>query len=532
MTEAENPEADEREETDRTMPTPQEEETEATSAAAELLRALADPGVPEHLVAKVRAAAGAEAGGPGAVFFEAPLAAVKSLCTILNAAKDRPAEMRYKPFALKSRLLASSDVENAIGCGLPAAQVDVITSLCDGAAADAPGYGIVVSVALACGTNVVRGASYTVAGDAVTAAVDDIVVAPAAPSVWAMSPKHTPENPNKDEPWLWCLSRGRSRSDKEPPFNYGGDLRPWPIMTPRNQLHLRTVPPEVPRPDYAETADPVSEVESKQQQIVVQYNAKQIDVLRRCCQVARGALDAVVRAVRPGVTTEELDKICHAYITAHGGYPSPLNYYNFPKSCCTSVNEVICHGIPDARPLKDGDIVNIDVTAYIYGYHGDLNETVLVGKTCTEKTKHLLMTAYKCLQKGIEQVRPGSRYRDIGEEVTKLATRRNCSVVKSYCGHGIGTLFHCAPNIPHYAKNKAVGSMKEGHVFTIEPMINAGDWRDVTWPDGWTAVTKDGEWSAQYEHTMVVTADGVEILTARNETSPNVFPWTEEEAKP
>lgn len=154
---------------------------------------------------------------------------------------------------------------------------------------------------------------------------------------------------------------------------------------------------------------------------------------------------------------------------------------------------MICHGIPDARPLVDGDIVNVDVTAYIYGYHGDLNETVLVGGKCDDKAKHLLMTAYKCLQKGIEQVKPGSRYRDIGEEVTKLATRRKCSVVKSYCGHGIGTLFHCAPNIPHYAKNKAVGQMKEGHVFTIEPMINAGDWRDVTWPDGWTAVTKVSE---------------------------------------
>ena len=171
----------------------------------------------------------------------------------------------------------------------------------------------------------------------------------------------------------------------------------------------------------------------------------------------------------------------------------------------------------------------MDVTAYIYGYHGDLNETVLIGDV-DDESKHLCMTAYKCLQRGIETVKPGARYRDIGEEVTKLATQRKCSVVKSYCGHGIGTLFHCAPNIPHYAKNKAVGSMKEGHVFTIEPMINAGDWRDETWPDGWTAVTRDGKRSAQYEHTMVVTSDGVEILTRRNEDSPRVFPWTEAES--
>ena len=161
---------------------------------------------------------------------------------------------------------------------------------------------------------------------------------------------------------------------------------------------------------------------------------------------------------------------------------------------------------------------------------GDLNETVLIGDV-DDESKHLCTTAYKCLQRGIETVKPGARYRDIGEEVTKLATQRKCSVVKSYCGHGIGTLFHCAPNIPHYAKNKAVGSMKEGHVFTIEPMINAGDWRDETWPDGWTAVTRDGKRSAQYEHTMVVTADGVEILTRRNEDSPRVFPWTDGESE-
>jgi len=316
-----------------------------------------------------------------------------------------------------------------------------------------------------------------------------------------------------------------------PPFNYAGPLRPAPIMTPRNALHLREVPAGIPRPDYAETADPVSETESKLQRINYAYDAAQLATLRECCAVARGALDATVRAVRPGVTTEALDVICHKYIVAHGGYPSPLNYYNFPKSCCTSVNEVICHGVPDARALREGDVVNVDVTAYFKGFHGDLNETVPVGR-CDAESLKLLMTAYKCLQKGIEQVKPGARYRDIGEEVTKVAHARGASVVKSYCGHGIGTLFHCAPNIPHYAKNKAVGTMKEGHVFTIEPMINAGDYKDVTWPDGWTAVTKDGSRSAQYEHTMAVTAEGVELLTARTATSPNVFPWSDPESHP
>ena len=533
------------------MPTPAEEAAEAPTAAANLLAALADPGAPEFLVEVVRAAAGgsrsassvaSEASAPqppsvGAVFFEVPLAAAKTLCMVLATAKDRgtPAATRFKSFAAKSRLVTPSDVENAIGVGLRPEHVDVISSLCGTDVAQTPvrRYAVVVSIALCCGVNVVRGASYDVSEDAseVRASVRDVVVSPAAPSVWAMTPKHTPENPSESEPWLYCLSRGRSRAKEMPAFAYGGALRPAPIMTPRNPLHLREVPESIPRPDYAETADPVSEAESKLQSVCAQYSAAQVKVLRTCCDIARGALDATVRAARPGVTTEELDKICHAYITAHGGYPSPLNYYNFPKSCCTSVNEVICHGIPDARELVEGDILNVDVTAYFNGYHGDLNETVLIGK-CDQKSKHLLMTAYKCLQSGIEVVKPGARYRDIGEEVTKTANKRECSVVKSYCGHGIGTLFHCAPNVPHYAKNKAVGTMKEGHVFTIEPMINAGDWRDHTWPDGWTAVTKDGSRSAQYEHTMVVTADGVELLTARTEDSPRVFPWTDEESDP
>lgn len=512
------------------MPTPAEEAAEATTAAADLLAALADPGVPEHLVAKVRAAAGADA-AKGAIFFEAPLAAVKSLRAILAAAKDRPAELRYKPFALKSRLVGVADIENAIGRGLPADQVDAVAALCSTDATAADAYAVIVSVALACGTNVVRGATYAVSGADVVATTGEWAVDPAAPSVWAMTPKHTPENPNPSEPWLWCVDRGRGRSDKMPPFNYAGKLRPAPIMTPRNVLHLRDVPEGIVRPEYAETGDAVEEAESKSQHITPQLKPSQIDVMRKCCEVGRGALDAVVRAARPGVTTEELDKICHAYITAHGAYPSPLNYYNFPKSCCTSVNEVICHGIPDGRPLESGDILNVDVTAYMHGFHGDLNETVLVGE-CDDKAKHLLMTAYKCLQSGIETVKPGTRYRDIGEEVTKVAKERDCSVVKTYCGHGIGTHFHCAPNVPHYAKNKAAGAMKEGHVFTIEPMINEGDWRDVTWPDGWTAVTKDGSRSAQYEHTMVVTADGVELLTARVESSPRIFPWNDEESDP
>ncbi|KAJ8317978.1 hypothetical protein KUTeg_003069 [Tegillarca granosa] len=195
-------------------------------------------------------------------------------------------------------------------------------------------------------------------------------------------------------------------------------------------------------------------------------------------------------------------------------YPSPLNYYQFPKSCCTSVNEVICHGIPDKRPLQDGDIMNIDVTVYHRGYHGDLNETFFVGNV-DEGSKKLVKTTYECLKNAIDEVKPGVRYREMGNIIQKHAQAHGYSVVRSYCGHGIHSLFHTAPSVPHYSKNKAVGVMKPGHTFTIEPMISEGTWRDEMWPDNWTAVTQDGKRSAQFEHTLLVTDTGCEILTRR-----------------
>jgi len=203
-------------------------------------------------------------------------------------------------------------------------------------------------------------------------------------------------------------------------------------------------------------------------------------------------------------------------------YPSPLNYRFFPKSVCTSVNETICHGIPDQRALQDGDILNIDVTLYHGGYHGDLNETYYVG----EKAKadpdavRVVETARECLDQAIAIVKPGMMFRELGKVIEAHAKSRQTSVVRTYCGHGINTLFHCAPNIPHYAKNKAVGMAKPGMCFTIEPMINLGTYKDKTWPDNWTSTTADGKWSAQFEHTLLVTETGAEILTARLPTSP------------
>uniref|UniRef100_A0A1X7UF24 Methionine aminopeptidase n=1 Tax=Amphimedon queenslandica TaxID=400682 RepID=A0A1X7UF24_AMPQE len=181
-----------------------------------------------------------------------------------------------------------------------------------------------------------------------------------------------------------------------------------------------------------------------------------------------------------------------------------------------SVNEVICHGIPDKRELENGDICNVDITVYYGGFHGDLNETMFVGKP-SERAQKIVTAAYECMMKGIGIVRPGTKYRDVGAEIQSHAHSKGFSVVRSYCGHEINQLFHTVPNVPHYAKNKAVGVMKAGHTFTIEPMISEGVWHDVTWPDNWTAVTSDGKLSAQFEHTLLVTESGFEILTLREE---------------
>ncbi|KAI7871144.1 peptidase M24, structural domain-containing protein [Spinellus fusiger] len=292
-----------------------------------------------------------------------------------------------------------------------------------------------------------------------------------------------------------------------PYYSYTGSLRATYPLSPK-----RSVPEAIPRPDYAETGIPVSEQDVRSSTTIKVLNAEEIEGMRKVCKIGREALNIGAAAIRPGITTDEIDRIVHEAIIERGAYPSPLNYYNFPKSLCTSVNEVICHGIPDKRPLKEGDIVNLDVTCYLGGFHGDLNETYLVGKV-DEAGKKLVNTARECLEKAIAMVKPGVKYRDFGNVIEDHARKNGFSVVRTFCGHGINQLFHCAPNIPHYANNKAIGTMKAGHVFTIEPMICEGTWRDEIWPDNWTAVTKDGKRSAQFEHTLLVTEQGVEILT-------------------
>lgn len=299
-------------------------------------------------------------------------------------------------------------------------------------------------------------------------------------------------------------------------FSFSGPLRPTLIS------HKRVMPNNIRRPDYADHVGGVSESElrdRKNHNNIRVYTSKELDGdygLRHACRMGREVLDEAGKAVRVGVTTDEIDRVVHEACIERDCYPSPLNYYNFPKSVCTSVNEVICHGIPDYREIKDGDIVNIDITTYNRGgYHGDLNETFLVGNV-DDDGKRLVETSFKCLAAALDKVKPGTLYRDLGTAIHKVASKKKCSIVKTYCGHGIGSLFHTIPNVPHYHKNKAKGTMKAGHVFTIEPMINLGSHGDYTWGDNWSAVTTDGKRSSQFEHTLLVTDTGYELLTARN----------------
>ncbi|TFY81016.1 hypothetical protein EWM64_g2995 [Hericium alpestre] len=231
-------------------------------------------------------------------------------------------------------------------------------------------------------------------------------------------------------------------------------------------------------------------------------------------RLAREVLDLAASHVRPGVTTDEIDAVVHQACIDRNAYPSPLNYRHFPKSVCTSVNEAICHGIPDQLKLVEGDIINIDVTLFYDGFHGDLNETYAVGNI-DDDSKRVIRTARQCLDEAIKLCKPGALFRDLGKTIEPIARTNQCSVVRTYTGHGINDLFHCSPNVPHYAKNKAVGTMKPGMCFTIEPMINLGTaWEENHWPDNWTATTTDGKRSAQFEETLLITETGVDVLTA------------------
>lgn len=246
-------------------------------------------------------------------------------------------------------------------------------------------------------------------------------------------------------------------------------------------------------------------------------SAREIELMRATCKLAAQTLEYIAPFVVPGASTEELNKLCHDYIIQHGAYPSPLNYHGFPKSVCTSLNEVICHGIPSAQDiLKDGDILNIDVTTYLNKFHGDTNKTFLVGNVAPHIQK-LVEVTYECMKAGIAQVRPGGHIGDIGAAIQEIAHAHGYSVVEDYCGHGIGREFHEAPQVVHVGKRGTGPEMKPGMTFTIEPMINLGVKDGKLLKDGWTVVTRDKKWSAQFEHTVLVTPEGHEILTLRSE---------------
>jgi len=228
--------------------------------------------------------------------------------------------------------------------------------------------------------------------------------------------------------------------------------------------------------------------------------------------LAADTLDEVTSYVKPGVTTNKLDKICYEFIRDNGGYSAPLFYRGFPKSSCTSVNHVICHGIPANKILKEGDIINIDVTSIVNGWHGDTSRMFFVGDVSV-KSKNLVFAAYDSMMKAISIIRSGINLGDIGETIQKHVEEKGFSVVRDFCGHGIGKIFHMPPNILHYGRKGEGIKLEEGMIFTVEPMINEGVYDTKLLNDGWTAVTRDKTLSAQFEHTIGVTNDGYEIFT-------------------
>ena len=243
----------------------------------------------------------------------------------------------------------------------------------------------------------------------------------------------------------------------------------------------------------------------------------EIDKMRIAGRLAAEVLQMIESHVQPGVTTDKLDQICHDYIVnEQKAIPAPLNYRGFPKSICTSVNHVICHGIPGKKKLKEGDIVNIDITVIKDDYHGDTSRMFFVGNPSI-RAKRLVETTYECMKKGIEIVNPGVHLGDIGHAIQQHAENNNYSVVREYCGHGIGREFHEDPQVLHYGQKDTGLVIEEGMVFTIEPMINMGKRHVKLLPDGWTVVTKDRSLSAQWEHTILVTSEGQEVLTRRDD---------------
>src|SRR5580700_821004 len=245
-------------------------------------------------------------------------------------------------------------------------------------------------------------------------------------------------------------------------------------------------------------------------------NAREIEGLRVACEMASETLLLVGERIRAGMTTEDINTLVHEDTVRRDAYPAPLNYHGFPKSVCTSVNEVVCHGIPGPRVLKDGDIINVDVTTMYKGFYGDTSATFYIG-TPSAEARHVVETARKALELGIAVVKDGARLGDIGAAIQEYVEAQDCSVVRDFVGHGIGRKFHEPPQVKHYGRRGTGDRLRAGMTFTIEPMVNAGGWEvEVDPADKWTVRTADGSLSAQFEHTLLVTRGGCEVLTARD----------------
>lgn len=279
------------------------------------------------------------------------------------------------------------------------------------------------------------------------------------------------------------------------------------LLTPGTPTPIRPVPPHIPRPEYVGKPSPARSTEPYVQ------TAETVELMRHAGKVAAQALAAGGATVAPGVTTDEVDRVVHEFLLDHDAYPSTLGYKGFPKSCCTSLNEVICHGIPDSTVMQAGDILNVDVTAYVHGVHGDCNATFTVGEV-HPRAQDLVDTAHAAMMRGVKVARPGREVNVIGRVIEKFAARHGMESVHDYTGHGVAEGFHNGLVIPHYDSAPMFDDViEENMTFTIEPMLTLGSQAWEQWDDGWTVVTRDRSFSAQFEHTMLITADGPELLT-------------------
>lgn len=277
-------------------------------------------------------------------------------------------------------------------------------------------------------------------------------------------------------------------------------IEPWEIT------EIRKVPPYIPKPSYSQSSIPRKGPENPEIK-----DKNQIQSMRYSCNFAKQVLMYVKKYIKPGITTDELDAIAHEMIISNGAYPSPLNYQGFPKSICTSINNVACHGIPDKRPLQNGDILNVDITVYLHGYHGDCSKTFEVAD-CDTEAKQLINVTELCLKKAIDICKPNENLSSIGNIIEETANKFGYSVVPIFAGHGIGTYFHGPPDILHFANNFE-GKMLPGMTFTIEPVLSQGSKDVEILEDGWTAVTVDNSRTAQCEHTILITDTDCEVLT-------------------